>query len=126
MVDLSRLCYECKAMLDTPFPEIVSHWKPLHETLDKFQKAILQGCYFCNAIWRGFSVEHRDAWENSSGSWMPLMFMFRGSDEKLLLHLYIGAQDPIVDKNVTLEFRMISHDCKFGTLCTYFIEQTHS
>lgn len=57
---------------------------------------------------------------------MPLMFMFRGSDEKLLLHLYIGAQDPIVDKNVTLEFRMISHDCKFGTLCTYFIEQTHS
>jgi hypothetical protein len=70
-------------------------------------------------MWKSFTVEHREAWENAIVTWEPLEFVnFQIPSDANILSLRIAYLDPISNTRAFSRFCLISHNRKFGALKT--------
>lgn len=125
MVDLSELCHVCKTMLDSSLNS--NPRKPHHETLESFQKAVLQSCYFCTIVWKGCGVKHRNTWQHGNlwqdvAFWRPMCYhVYRvNRDESNRLFLSITYLDPQMGYISFYSFHLIPSDGGFAILHLLF------
>ena len=110
MRHLSLLCGLCSKTLDSSLTDRTVY-KPHHETLESFQNAILQGCYICSTMWKGFNKKLRDVWMENGAAWHPLQYrVYKEPSEEGLVKLSILYLDPIINSVTDTRFRMIISD----------------